>query len=91
MSASSLSGYQIHTFANSGNHYHMVLLSQAPNDNKKGNGLKLHQGRFRLDIRRNFFTGRVLQHWNRLPRDVVESPSLKVLKKPVDLGLSSVV
>ena len=65
------------------------LLTRTCSDRRRWNGCKLKEGRFRLDRRKKFFTMRVIRHWNRLPREAVDAPSLEVFKARLDQVLSN--
>jgi len=65
--------------------------SRACCDNMRGNGFKLKEGRFRLDVRKEFFTMRVVKHWNRVPREVVDAPSPETFKVRFVRALSNLV
>ncbi|KFV41079.1 hypothetical protein N328_07340, partial [Gavia stellata] len=67
------------------------LLTRACRDRTRGNGVKLKEGRFRLDIRKKIFTVRMVRHWNRLPREVVDAPSLEAFKARLDRASSNLL
>jgi len=60
-------------------------------DRTRGHGFKLKEGRFRLDLTKKFFTMSVVRHWDRLPREAVDAPSLAVFKARLDGALSNLV
>ena len=60
-------------------------------DRTRGNGVKLGQGKFRLDNRKKCLTQRVVMHWNRLPKEAVDAPSLDAFEARLDVALGSLV
>ena len=56
-------------------------------DRTRGNGMKVQHRKFRMNVQKNFFTVRVTEHWNSLPREVVESPSLEIFRTRLDAEL----
>jgi len=67
------------------------LLPVVPSNRTRGSGHKLKQRKFLLNVRKNFFPLRVTEPWPRLPREVVESPSLEILKIHLDAVLCSLL
>jgi len=67
------------------------LFSVVPSDRTRGNGHKMKHRKLQLNMTENFFTLRVTEPWNRLPREVVESPSLEIFKTRLDKVLCSLL
>ena len=69
----------------------MSFFSMVCGDRTRGNVFKLKVGRFKLDIRKKSFTVRLVRHWNRLPRDVVDAQSLETLNARLEGSLSNLI
>ena len=67
------------------------LFSRECSDRTRGSGFKLNGGGFRLDTRKKSFIVRVARHWNSLPREVVDAPSLETFRVRLDVALSKLI
>mgnify|MGYP001856929046 CR=1 FL=1 len=65
------------------------LFLKAGKNRMRGNVFKLQESRFRLDIKKKLFTLRMVRHWNSLPTEVVDAPSLEAFKARIDRVLSN--
>lgn len=81
----------VYSFIKGGSRGGGANLSLVTSDRMQGNEMKLHQGNFRLNISKRFFTERVDGHWNRVPREVVAAPSLSEFTEHLDNTLSHMV
>jgi len=86
-----LTGDLINAYKSGCQEHETRLFSVMPSDRTRGNGHKLKRRKFRLNMRKNFFSLRVTEPWNRLPRKVVESPSLEIFKTHLDAVLCSLL
>ncbi len=77
--------------ARGGGEVGVALFAQEGFDSSIGNGLKMGQGRFSWVLRKAFIAGRLMEHWNRLAREVVESPSPEVFRRCIDVVLRDTV
>ena len=83
---------QVYKYLRCGSHSgESGLFSVVRGDRTRGNGMKVQHRKFRTNVCKNFFTVRVTEHWNRLPREVVESPSLEIFKTRLDAELCDMV
>jgi len=78
-------------FKISENKYGENVFSRACCNRTRSNGFELRGARFRLDIRKIFFTMKVMKHWSRLLREVAEAPSLETSRARLDGALSNLV
>jgi len=65
--------------------------SRACCDRTRGNGFKVNETRFRLDIKKKFLSARVVKHWYRFPREVIDAPSLETFRVRLNRALNNLI